>query len=198
LELAKEIFNQINIDVMKNSRFFQLTSFTLLYFLLLMSSGVFSQSDSNNKRIINDSRLAKNEFIKADKLMSSLFNNAYAYVIFPNVGKGGLGVGGAFGNGAVFQRGKVIGTAKLSQLTVGIQAGGQAYREVIFFESAKDLIRFKENKIEFSAQASAVAATEGASGNAKYVDGVMIFSQTKGGLMYEASLGGQTFKFRNL
>jgi lipid-binding SYLF domain-containing protein len=98
----------------------------------------------------------------------------------------------------VFQRGKVIGTAKLSQVTVGIQAGGQAYREVIFFESAKDLNRFKENKIEFSAQASAVAATEGASGNAKYIDGVMIFSQTKGGLMYEASLGGQTFKFRNL
>ena len=166
---------------MKNSKIFQLTSFTLLYFFLLISSGVFSQSDSKNKSIINDSRLAKNEFIKADKLMSSLFNNAYAYVIFPNVGKGGLGVGGAFGNGAVFQRGKVIGTAKLSQVTVGFQAGGQAYREVIFFESAKDLIRFKENKIEFSAQASAVAATEGASGNAKYVDGVMIFSQTKGG-----------------
>jgi lipid-binding SYLF domain-containing protein len=183
---------------MKNSKFFQLTSFNLLYFFLLISSGVFSQSDSKNKSIINDSRLAKNEFIKADKLMSSLFNNAYAYVIFPNVGKGGLGVGGAFGNGAVFQRGKVIGTAKLSQVTVGIQAGGQAYREVIFFESAKDLNRFKENKIEFSAQASAVAATEGASGNAKYIDGVMIFSQTKGGLMYEASLGGQTFKFRNL
>ena len=180
---------------MKNIRFFQ---FVFLCFFLLINSGVFSQSDPNNKRIINDSRQAKNEFIKADKLMSSLFINAYAYVIFPNVGKGGLGVGGAFGNGAVFQRGMVIGTAKLSQVTVGFQAGGQAYREVIFFESAKDLNRFKENKIEFSAQASAVAATEGASGNAKYKDGVMIFSQTKGGLMYEASLGGQTFKFRNL
>jgi lipid-binding SYLF domain-containing protein len=171
--IAKRISNQINIIVMKNSRFFQLTSFTFLYFFLLMSSGVFSQSDSNNKRIINDSRQAKTEFIKADKLMSSLFNNAYAYVIFPNVGKGGLGVGGASGNGAVFQRGKVIGTAKLSQVTVGFQAGGQAYREVIFFESEKDLNRFKENKIELSAQASAVAVTEGA-GNAKYKDGVMI------------------------
>jgi len=183
---------------MKNSRLFQSINFILFFSFLLISAGVFSQSDSKNKSIINDSRLAKNEFIKADKLMSSLFNNAYAYVIFPNVGKGGLGVGGAFGNGAVFQRGKVIGTAKLSQVTVGIQAGGQAYREVIFFETAKDLTRFKENKIEFSAQASAVAVTEGASGNAKYKDGVMIFSQTKGGLMYEASLGGQTFKFRNL
>ncbi len=183
---------------MKNIRFIQLVNFIFLYFFLLMSSGVFSQSDSNNKRIINDSRQAKTEFIKADKLMSSLFSNAYAYVIFPNVGKGGLGVGGASGNGAVFQRGKVIGTAKLTQVTIGFQAGGQSYREVIFFESEKDLNRFKENKIELSAQASAVAVTEGAAGNAKYKDGVMIFSQTKGGLMYEASLGGQTFKFRNL
>lgn len=183
---------------MKNNTLFQSIKFLLLYFFLLISAGVFSQTAAKNQSIINDCKLAKSEFIKADKLMSSLFNNAYAYVIFPNVGKGGLGVGGAFGNGAVFQRGKVIGTAKLSQVTVGIQAGGQSYREVIFFESAKDLSRFKENKIEFSAQASAVAATEGASGNAKYKDGVMIFSQTKGGLMYEASLGGQTFKFRNL
>lgn len=183
---------------MKNTRLFQSINFIFLFFFLLISAGVFSQSASKNKSIINDCMLAKSEFIKTDKLMSSLFNNAYAYVIFPNVGKGGLGVGGAFGNGAVFQRGKVIGTAKLSQVTVGIQAGGQSYREVIFFESAKDLNRFKENKIEFSAQSSAVAATAGASGNAKYKDGVMIFSQTKGGLMYEASLGGQTFKFRNL
>ncbi len=183
---------------MKNTRLFQSIKFSLLCFFLMISVGVFSQTDSNNKRIINDCKLARSEFIKTDKLMSSLFNNAYAYVIFPNVGKGGLGVGGAFGNGAVFQRGKVIGTAKLTQVTVGFQAGGQSYREVIFFESAKDLNRFKENKIELSAQASAVAVTEGAAGNAKYKDGVMIFSQTKGGLMYEASLGGQTFKFRNL
>ena len=183
---------------MKNCRFFQPINFIFLYFFLMISAVVFSQSDSKNKSIINDCRQARSEFIKSDKLMSSLFNNAYAYVIFPNVGKGGLGVGGAFGNGAVFQRGKVIGTAKLTQVTVGFQAGGQSYREVIFFESAKDLSRFKENKIELSAQASAVAVTEGASGNAKYKDGVMIFSQTKGGLMYEASLGGQTFKFRNL
>jgi lipid-binding SYLF domain-containing protein len=164
----------------------------------LISAAVFSQTNSKNKRIIKDSKLAKSEFIKADKLMSNLFDNAYGYTIFPNVGKGGLGVGGASGKGVVYQKGKIIGTAKLTQITVGFQAGGQSYREVIFFESEKDLNRFMENKIELSAQASAVAATEGASGNAKYVDGVMIFSQTKGGLMYEASIGGQTFKFRSL
>lgn len=171
---------------------------TLLFSLFLISSTVFSQTSSKNKRIIKDSKAARSEFIKGDKLMSSLFDNAYAYVIFPNVGKGGLGIGGASGKGAVFQRGKIIGTAQLTQITVGFQAGGQSYREVIFFESEKDLNRFKENNIELSAQASAVAVTEGAAGNAKYENGVMIFSQTKGGLMYEASIGGQTFKFRPL
>jgi lipid-binding SYLF domain-containing protein len=165
---------------------------------LLFSSVVFSQTGSSNKRIVKDSKLAKSEFIATDKLMTNLFDNAYAYVIFPNVGKGAFGVGGASGKGAVYQRGKLIGTAQLTQITIGFQAGGQSYREVIFFESENDLDRFKENNIELSAQASAVAVTEGAAGNAKYKDGVMIFSQTKGGLMYEASIGGQTFKFRPL
>jgi hypothetical protein len=78
---------------------------------------------------------------------------------------------------------------------VGFQFGGQAYRELIFFENEETLERFKKDKVEFSAQASAVAATAGASANANYTNGVMIFSQQKGGLMYEASIGGQKFKF---
>jgi lipid-binding SYLF domain-containing protein len=88
--------------------------------------------------------------------------------------------------------------AKLTQLNIGFQAGGQAYREVIFFENEEVLNNFKEDKIQLSAQASAVAATEGASANAKYKNGVMIFTQVKGGLMYEASVGGQKFNFREL
>jgi lipid-binding SYLF domain-containing protein len=107
-------------------------------------------------------------------------------------------LGGAAGNGAVFQKGNLVGMAKMTQVSVGFQWGGQAYREVIFFESEADLNRFKENKIEFSGQASAVAVTKGAAANIKYKEGVMIFSQTKGGLMYEASVGGQKFKFRHL
>jgi lipid-binding SYLF domain-containing protein len=157
-----------------------------------------AQTNTKDKKIVSDSKEAKADFIKTDGLMSGLFSNAYAYVIFPNVGKGAIGIGGAAGNGAVFQGGKLIGMAKLTQVSVGFQWGGQAYREVIFFETKADLDRFKENKIEFSAQASAVAATAGAAANAKYKDGVMIFSQVKGGLMYEASVGGQKFKFRKL
>nr|WP_315202425.1 YSC84-related protein [uncultured Flavobacterium sp.] len=127
--------------------------------------------------------------------MKSIFDNAYGYVIFPNVGKGGIGVGAAAGNGAVYEKNKLIGMAKLSQLSIGFQAGGQAYREVIFFESKSAMDRFKESKFEFAAQVSAVAAKAGASGNAKYTDGVMVFTMQKGGLMYEASVGGQKFKY---
>ena len=159
---------------------------------------MFGQSESKKNKIIADSHTAKAEFIAADGLMKALFDKAYGYVIFPNVGKGGLGVGGAAGNGAVYENNKVIGMAKLSQVSIGFQAGGQAYREVIFFESKKEMDRFKSSQFEFSAQASAVAVTAGASGNAKYTDGVMVFTMQKGGLMYEASIGGQQFKFSKL
>lgn len=159
---------------------------------------IFGQSDSKKNKIIADSHTAKAEFIAADGLMKALFDKSYGYVIFPNVGKGGLGVGGAAGNGAVYENNKVIGMAKLSQVSIGFQAGGQAYREVIFFESKKEMDRFKSSQFEFSAQASAVAVTAGASGNAKYTDGVMVFTMQKGGLMYEASIGGQQFKFSKM
>jgi lipid-binding SYLF domain-containing protein len=114
------------------------------------------------------------------------------------VGKGGLGVGGALGNGAVYEKGKLIGMAKLTQLNIGFQAGGQAYREVIFFENEEVLNNFKEDKVQLSAQASAVVANQGAAANAKYKNGVMVFTHVKGGLMYEASVGGQKFNFREL
>ena len=179
----------------------RLKIFPILAFLLagsFISNSVFAQSDEKDDKIVADAKEAKTDFINADGLMKNLFDNSYGYVIFPNVGKGAIGIGGAAGNGAVFQKGNLIGMAKMTQVSVGFQWGGQAYREVIFFETEADLNRFKENKIEFSGQASAVAATKGAAANVKYKDGVMIFSQVKGGLMYEASVGGQKFKFRNL
>lgn len=171
------------------------------FFLVgIFSIGIASnaQSDKKDRQIVADSRAAKASFIKADGLMSNVFSNSYGYAIFPNVGKGGLGIGGAAGNGAVFEKGGLVGMAKMTQITIGFQWGGQAYREVVFFETKADLDRFKQNRVELSAQASAVAATAGASANVKYRDGVMIFTQTKGGLMYEASVGGQKFNFRSL
>ncbi|MDI1307784.1 MAG: YSC84-related protein [bacterium] len=165
---------------------------------LLNITPILGQSKAKKNKIIADSHTAKAEFIKNDALMKGLFDKASGYVIFPNVGKAGLGIGGAAGNGVVYEHNKMIGMAKLSQLSIGFQAGGQAYREVIFFESKEELERFKDSRFEFSAQASAVAVTAGASANVKYTDGVMVFTMQKGGLMYEASIGGQKFKFNKL
>jgi lipid-binding SYLF domain-containing protein len=166
--------------------------------MLFLSQSINAQSSQKKEKIIVDAAEAKTVFIEKDGLLKSLFESAYGYAIFPNIGKGGIGVGAAAGNGAVYEHGTLVGMAKMKQVTVGLQLGGQAYREVIFFENEDEFNRFKENRFEFSAQASAVAVTEGASANVKYKDGVMIFTQQKGGLMYEASIGGQKFKFTEL
>ncbi|MCB0776952.1 MAG: hypothetical protein KDB99_11605 [Chitinophagaceae bacterium] len=162
---------------------------------LITTKNISAQSTKKEKRLVEDCQEAKADFIETDGLMKNLFNNAYGYAIFPNVGKGGIGVGGAAGKGIVYEKGNIIGKAQLTQVSIGFQFGGQAYREVIFFESAGAMKKFKEDNVKFSAQASAVAATEGASANVKYADGVMIFTQQKGGLMYEASIGGQKFNY---
>ena len=164
---------------------------------LVIGSAAMAQSTNKERKLIRDTKAAKATFIKTDGLMRNLFAHAYGWVIFPNVGKGGIGIGGAAGNGIVYEKGIVIGRARMTQVTVGFQFGGQAYSEVIFFETKTDLDRFRGGKFEFSAQASVIAVTVGASGNVKYKDGVMIFTQAKGGLMYEASVGGQKFGYDN-
>ena len=164
-------------------------------FVLLQSIGLKAQDNAIN---VAESKTAKSAFIKTDESMKQLFGDAYAYVIFPNIGKGAVIVGGAEGNGTVFEKEKAIGTAKMVQVTVGAQVGGQSYREVIFFEDKAALDRFKENKIEFSSQVSAVAAKSGASATAKYRDGVAVFTDATGGLMAEASIGGQKFTYKSL
>ncbi len=172
-----------------------LKAFLLIAITIGAIQNVDAQSEKKKNKIIADAADAKEEFIKSDWQMKKHFSNAHGYVIFPNVGKGGIGIGGAAGNGVVYEDGSKIGMAKLSQLSIGFQWGGQAYREIIFFETKETMDRFKESKVELSAQASAVAVKVGASADAKYVDGVMIFTMQKGGLMYEASVGGQKFKF---
>ncbi|MEP1085590.1 YSC84-related protein [Algoriphagus sp.] len=167
---------------------------TFLFALLAMTS--FAQNAKKDQQIEEDSMEAKAAFLEDDPSMQELFDSSYGYIILPNVGKGGLGIGGAAGNGVAFQGGSQVGYAKMTQITIGFQAGGQAYSEVVFFEDSEAFDRFKANNVEMSAQVSAVAAASGASANAKYVDGVAVFTRTKGGLMYEASVGGQQFKFR--
>ncbi|WP_026955374.1 YSC84-related protein [Algoriphagus vanfongensis] len=169
----------------------------LLLLSFFLMGALYAQSDKKDQRIEEDAQEAKAKFLEDDEGMSEFFADAYGYIILPNVGKGGLGVGGAAGNGVAFEQGSMIGYARMTQVTIGFQAGGQSYSEVVFFEDKDSWDRFKEGKVEMAAQVSAVAAASGASANAKYVDGVAVFTRTKGGLMYEASVGGQQFKFRD-
>ena len=134
------------------------------------------------------------EFKEKDASVERFFNKAAAYVVIPTVGKGGLGIGGARGKGLLYENGAITAFVTLTQLTIGFQAGGQAYSEFVFFEDQTALGQFKRGNYELGAQASAVAITAGASADANFEGGMAIFTQAKGGLMYEASVGGQKFK----
>lgn len=172
------------------------TKYIITIALMIFTISLYSQSLKKIKKLKIDCALAKKEFINSDFQMKNRFETAYAYVIFPNVGKGAIGIGGATGTGIVYRGNQRIGIANLTQLSIGFQFGGQAYREVIFFKGERQLNDLKKNKVKLAAQASAVAVTEGASADAKYDHGVMVFTMQKGGLMYEASVGGQKFKFK--
>jgi lipid-binding SYLF domain-containing protein len=135
------------------------------------------------------------EFKRADPGMDAFFKKAYGYAIFPEITKGGIGIGGAQGDGTVFEQGSSVGSSEMSQFTVGLQLGGQTYREAIFFEDQAALDNFKRGNFEFAAGASAVAVKSGASKAADYSHGVAIFTMAEGGLMFEASIGGQKFSY---
>ena len=163
---------------------------------MLIAFGAFSQNDKDQK-LMSDADTAKMKLIEADATLSDYFDNAAGYVLFPNVGEGGFIIGGASGNGVVYENGVAIGMANLKKLDIGLQAGGQAIIEVIFFETEADLMKFKEGHFEFSAEASAVAVESGVAVNAGYDDGVVAFALPKAGLMADASVGGQKFSFES-
>ena len=143
------------------------------------------------------------------------FKNAYGYAVFPSVGKGGFGIGGAYGKGQVYRGGKVTGFTSLAKVSIGFQAGGQAFSQIIFFQDKRAYDEFTSGEFAFDAQASAVAITAGAQAQAgstgstagasagspgkqaktSYRKGMAIFVHVKGGLMYEAAIAGQKFSF---
>jgi lipid-binding SYLF domain-containing protein len=136
--------------------------------------------------------------LEKDPGMKDWFDNSAGYAVFPKVGKGGIGIGGAYGKGLVISGDRVIGNTSLSQVSIGLQLGGQVYSEFIFFYDHTALSDFQRGNFELGAQASAVAATAGASADASYNKGVAIFTNVTGGLMYEASVGGQKFTYEAL
>ena len=134
-------------------------------------------------------------FRAADPSLEHFFDTAAGYAVYPTVAKGGAGVGAAHGRGVLYEDGEIVGYTSLTQGNVGFQLGGQAYSEIIFFRNGHTLENFKRGNLELSAQASAVAATAGAAANADFDEGVAVFTRAKGGLMYEASIGGQKFSY---
>jgi lipid-binding SYLF domain-containing protein len=146
---------------------------------------------------------------------SSFFNKSYAYAIFPTIGKAALGVGGAYGTGHVYENGRRIGRATVTQLSFGMQAGGEAFSQIIFFEDKRALDNFTSGNFEFSADVGAVAITAAASVTAgttgaeaaasggkndavaasEYHNGLAVFTIAKGGLMYQAAVAGEKFKY---
>jgi lipid-binding SYLF domain-containing protein len=135
-------------------------------------------------------------FKKKDKSITKFFSSAAGWAVFPTVGKGAIGIGGAGGSGILFEKGKAVGEASLAQVTIGLQLGGQSYSEIVFFETEAAMNDFKNGNFALAAQVSAVAISAGAAANAAYQNGVAVFTATKGGLMYEASVGGQKFGYK--
>jgi lipid-binding SYLF domain-containing protein len=134
-------------------------------------------------------------FKKNDPSMHRFFENSAGYAVFPTVTKAAIGIGGAHGDGQLVVHGHPIGKTGVSQVSIGAQLGAQGYSEIIFFETDAALSSFKNGNFSLEARASAVAVTSGASADAKFSNGVAIFTATKGGLMYEASVGGQKFTY---
>ena len=149
---------------------------------------------------------------------ATFFGNSYGYAVFPTIGKGGLGVGAAHGSGRVFEKGKYVGDAKMNQVSVGLQAGGQAFSQIVFFQDERAFREFTAGEFAFGADVGAVVITAaasasagskgqtaGASGGKKdastvggYHKGVAVFTVAKGGAMYEATVAGQKFKYKPL
>jgi lipid-binding SYLF domain-containing protein len=162
---------------------------------------------------------AASNFRSLSTNVSAMVDSAYGYAVLPTIGKGGFGIGGAGGSGCVYAGGAQTGTVSMGQITIGFQAGGQAFSQIIFFEDAETYTMFTTGEFEFGAQASAVALTAAAQAEAgtkgaaasvgateeksggkasSYTNGMAVFTVAKGGLMYEASIGGQKFNYKPL
>ena len=172
----------------------QVFSFLLLFFV---GNSLLAQNQEQ-REIIDDAKQAKAAFIEEDPEMSKYFANSEGYAIFPNVGKGAYVIGAALGNGAVYENGNLVGMAKLRQVDIGLQIGGQAFRQVLFFKDEEALRRFKQGNFELSGKASAVVLEQGKAKSIEFNNGVAIVTMPKAGAMVEVSVGGQKFEYEDL
>lgn len=181
------------------------SSLMAIFFLLACSAAASADSYS-----------ATTAFYKTSPAVQPFFKNSYGYAVFPTVGKGGIVIGGAFGKGRVYKQGQLTGNVTISKLSLGFQLGGQAFSQMIFFQDKRAYDDFISGNFEFDASVSAVAITASAQAKAgteggtaglgagpatgsqaenAYYKGMVVFVHGKGGLMYEAAIGGQKFNF---
>jgi lipid-binding SYLF domain-containing protein len=170
-------------------------SFFFAAALMLAGCETSPKSEGEKNALHDEVQATLTRMKEKDSSLNDLLNRAYGYVIFPSVAKGGLIVGGAYGRGEVLEEGHMIGFADMQQASVGLQAGGQEYSELIVFETQKTLREFKGGNFAFGANASAIALKAGASGTAQFQNGIAVFTDAKSGLMFEAAIAGQKFKF---
>ncbi len=165
--------------------------------MLMLLAGACSPKPKAAKQadLQEAARATLTDMEQLDPSLRERIAKAEGMVLFPEVGKGAFVVGGAYGRGVVYERGKMIGYADLTSATVGLQAGGQSYDELILFENAAPLDEFRRGQLRFTANMSAVALTSGVAATTPYQNGVAVFVRPRGGLMAEAAVGGQSFRF---
>ena len=170
---------------------------TILTLILALFATIFLGGCSSTAPALlrSQSIAALADFQHADSSLDILLKSSYGYAIFPRVTTGALVVGGSHGDGEVYQAGKFQGTAEVSQGSIGVQAGGQRFAELVLFRTESRYLDFTHNTWEFDARASAIAAANGKAATADYSKGVLVFTLPEGGLMAQAAVGVQKFSF---
>jgi lipid-binding SYLF domain-containing protein len=178
-------------------RTFLILSLLTVSVCLILLSGCSISPKGKESQAVLDAQVAEAIAVlkEKDPSIDRFFQGSYGYAVLPKVFKGGIWAGGAYGKGIVYEKGEKIGYCDMSQATLGFTFGGEYFREIIFFWQKPDLDKFKSEEYTFAAQATAVALKSGAAAKADYKDGTAVFTATDKGLMVDASIGGQKFRY---
>ncbi len=162
---------------------------------LLVSCSTAPATKEERDKLVREAASSRQEWHKVDSGVEAFAKKGYGYAFFPEIAKGGVGIGGAYGRGVVYEQGQHIGYADLTEGSLGLQLGGQTYSELIVFENKATMNRFTQNQFNFGANASAVIAKEGTATSTQFVDGVAVFVRPITGAMAEAALAGQKITY---
>jgi lipid-binding SYLF domain-containing protein len=185
----------MTVKTIEQSTWWQSSALAIVMFAVAALPVHARAGTGDRSSLTHEAETTVEDFRRTDPELARFFDGAVGYAVFPTVDKGAAGVGGAYGKGVLFERGHAIGKSTLTQVTVGPQLGGQAYSEIVFFETPEAIAAFKKGEFTMAAQVSAVISAAGASAQARYARGVAVFTLAKAGLMAEVSIGGQKFAY---